>query len=379
MRNYVYTHPALKAHAGRFVWLMINVENDVNNAFMTHFPIQGLPTLLVIEPESEEVALKWLGSLTVDKLIRLFDDAELAVDPGAAGPADEALAQGDRAFARDDFTAAAAAYGKAVELGGEGWSRRSRALDSWIMSLNLARDYPACVRVARRHAPSMPRDQSFGGVVANAFDCALSGGDEEGRRFFEPLVREALGVEAILADDRSSLYGFLCMTLEDGGAVDESRALAREWLEFLEKQRRAAPDAAAASTFDSHLAWAAVVAGQPERAIPGLKASEAALPDDYNPPARLALIYAELKRFDEALAASDRALARVYGPRRVRVLRDRADIYRDMGKPEEARRTLEEALEVAESFPEGQRSERMIADLKHRLDALNDPSPESSP
>ena len=41
--------------------------------------------------------------------------------------------------------------------------------------------------------------------------------------------------------------------------------------------------------------------GQPERALPMLQASERDLPDDYNPPARLAVAYKAMKRWDEAI------------------------------------------------------------------------------
>ena len=42
-------------------------------------------------------------------------------------------------------------------------------------------------------------------------------------------------------------------------------------------------------------------------------------PDDYNGPARLGIAYLELGRYDDAAAACERALKKVYGPRRLRV------------------------------------------------------------
>jgi tetratricopeptide (TPR) repeat protein len=101
-----------------------------------------------------------------------------------------------------------------------------------------------------------------------------------------------------------------------------------------------------------------------------LRASERDLPDDYNPPARLALAYKALKNYDEALAASDRALAKAYGPRKLGILQTRADIYKDKGDSAAARKTIEEAVKVAESLPDGQRSERAIASLKKKLETL---------
>jgi tetratricopeptide (TPR) repeat protein len=101
-----------------------------------------------------------------------------------------------------------------------------------------------------------------------------------------------------------------------------------------------------------------------------LQASERDLPDDYNPPARLAAAYKAMKKYDDALAASDRALAKAYGPRKLGILQTRADIYREKGDAAGARKTMEEAVQLAESLPEGQRSERAIASLKKKLEAL---------
>ena len=52
---------------------------------------------------------------------------------------------------------------------------------------------------------------------------------------------------------------------------------------------------------------------------------------------------------------TDRALARVYGPRKIIVLTTRADIFTGKGDAAAARKTLKEALRYAESLPKGQR------------------------
>ncbi|MGH7741253.1 MAG: tetratricopeptide repeat protein, partial [Candidatus Eiseniibacteriota bacterium] len=101
-----------------------------------------------------------------------------------------------------------------------------------------------------------------------------------------------------------------------------------------------------------------------------LEASERDLPDDYNPPARLAVAYRAMKRWPEALAASDRALAKAYGPRTLGMYQVRTDIYLGLGDSLKARGTLEHAIQVADAFPPGQRSQRTIDDLQHRLATL---------
>jgi hypothetical protein len=77
-----------------------------------------------------------------------------------------------------------------------------------------------------------------------------------------------------------------------------------------------------------------------------------------------------MKKYDEALAASDRALAKAYGPRKIGILQTRADIYAAKGDPGAARRTMEETLHYAEGLPSGQRSDKTIAALRKKLDAM---------
>ena len=78
-----------------------------------------------------------------------------------------------------------------------------------------------------------------------------------------------------------------------------------------------------------------------------------------------------MKDFDKALAASDRALARVYGPRKLSVLSVRTDIYTAKGDTKAARETMAQAIAFAKSLPEGQRSERRIASMEKKLAGMN--------
>jgi tetratricopeptide (TPR) repeat protein len=115
---------------------------------------------------------------------------------------------------------------------------------------------------------------------------------------------------------------------------------------------------------------AALALGDPGRAIPLLQASERAAPKDYNPPYRLAVLYRELKRYPEALAASERALARAYGPRKLRVLSQLATIQEARGDAAAARRALEDAIAYAATLPPSQRNEKLEQRLQSRLAKL---------
>src|SRR5262249_37796000 len=144
--------------------------------------------------------------------------------------------------------------------------------------------------------------------------------------------------------------------------------IALAWVADLDAAAAAAKTPEQRTALDPNRYSAFQAAGEIEKAIPMLERSEKDFPDDYNPPARLSSAYLKLKKYDQALVCNDRALARVYGPRRLRVLATRADIYTGMGDAAQARKTREEALAYAEALPQGQRSESTIAALKKQLD-----------
>jgi len=156
--------------------------------------------------------------------------------------------------------------------------------------------------------------------------------------------------EPILADDRSSLFEEIVLALRSGGNEVAAMDIAQRWRDFLEAEATKAPTPAARAVFDSHRMLAYEAVGQPGRAIPMLEQSERDFPDDYNPPARLAKVELDVGHLDVALAAIERAEKRVYGPRTLRVLSIKADILIAMKKPDEAKATLNRAVQVGEEL-----------------------------
>jgi tetratricopeptide (TPR) repeat protein len=178
----------------------------------------------------------------------------------------------------------------------------------------------------------------------------------------------------ISADDISSIYEALSDEREDAGDDAGRIRFLEERSAFLDREAAKASTPEQRAVFDSHRLGVALALGRPERAIPMLEQSERDFPDDYNPPARLAAAYKAMKRWDEALAASDRALSKAYGPRKLLILQNRAEILAGKGDTAGARATLEQAISLAESLPEGQRSERTIAALRKKLESSSDSS-----
>jgi tetratricopeptide (TPR) repeat protein len=376
MRAFVFTDKALARHAGQFVWLSIDTERAGNAPFLTKYPVEAWPTYFVLDPKSEKAALRWVGGATVGQLEKILDDGRLAVRGKEKG-VEELLARADAAFGSGRNADAVRDYREALQKAPPGWARYGRTVESLLFALQRVKDQKGCAETARAAFPKLAATSSAANVAGSGLDCAvgLEADDPARAELVAALAADARQVLAsprpdIAADDISSLYESLASERESAGDKAGSKKVFSERAAFLEEAAGRASSPEARAVFDSHRLSTYIALGEPERAIPMLEASERDLPDDYNPPARLALAYKAAKRYDEALAASDRALAKAYGPRKIGILQTRAEIYAERGDAPAARRTLEETVRYADSLPPGQRSATTIAKLKKKLDAM---------
>jgi len=376
MKAFVFTDRALTRRTGQFVWLAIDTEKAVNAPFLTKFPVQVWPSFYVLDPTTETVALRWVGGATVPQLQKILDDGQAAVGSRGRG-LDETLARADKLYGQQKNGEAAEAYREALTQAPPEWPGYARTVESLLFALQASHQREPCAKTAREAFAKLARTSSAANVAASGLDCALElpAENRERKDLVAALEADALDVLAekdvpMAADDRSSVYISLLDAREDAKDAVGKKREASEWASFLETEAAKAKTSEERAVFDSHRLSAYLVLEQPERAIPMLEASERDLPDDYNPPARLAAAYKAMKRYDDALAASDRALAKAYGPRRVLILQTRADIYAAKGVAAAARRTLKDALRAAEALPPGQRSEGSIAAIQKKLDAM---------
>ncbi len=392
MRAYVFTDKALARHAGRFVWLEVDTEKAQNADFRKRFPAKALPSFFVIDPESERIVLRWTGGATVKQLEKILDDGRNAVAGNVKTPtpdnsashsgnrnaaADAAFALAEGFYAEGKNAEAATAYREALKQAPPDWPRYGRAVESALFALSQTEEYETAATLARESFPRLSRTASAANVAATGLDCALSLPKEHAHRaelvsLFEASAQMVVSDPKIpvAADDRSGVFGVLVSAREDAKDDVGAKDTARRWAAFLEGEAARARTPEARTVFDSHRLSAYLKMGEPERAIPFLEASERDLPNDYNPPARLALAYKAMKKWDEALAASTRALEHAYGPRKITILNARADIHTGRGDTAAARQTLQDALAFAQSLPDGQRSDATIANLEKKLAAL---------
>ena len=353
------------------------MEKAKNAPARKQIGITAFPTLYVVDPADGHVAIRWLGGASVKQLERLFDDGELAVNGGAKGPALEALIAADRAYGAEKFAEACTQYVRALAAAPEGWPGYARTVESLLFAYGEADSSEATVRLADAAWPRVQGTISSANVAGTALSAAVGLADSIAMKGpaiarYEAACSEVLADPSLplTGDDRSGIY----FSLEDAReAIKDSlglRAVREEHVKMLEEQAARATSAEQRAVYDSHRLNLYMALGRPEAAVPMLDQSRKDFPDDYNPPQRLATAYKEMKRWPEALAASDAALARAYGPRQFLVLGTRADIQLGMGDKAAAEKTLADAVARAEAMPEGQRSKNTIESLKRRLGKL---------
>lgn len=365
MREHVLTRPAFTTFEKDVVFAAVDTEKARNAAFLEKFPVDVWPTLYFIDPSSEALVFKWIGSA---------DEAQMTALLSAAKGKGTPVAEADALLAKGDATTAAEKYLAAVKAGGGD----ARTTLSALSALYLAKQHEACARTAdeQLNALTSPGDRVNG--IVWGLGCALDlPASPERTKLLARFVAEgkkALTLEGVLADDVSGLYDALVSERQDAKDGVAAEALALDWLTFLEGQAAKATTPAARAVFDPHRVSAALAGKHPERALDALARSEAELPKDYNPPARLAILYRELGQYDAALAAVDRALKKcAEGPRKLRVYETKAAILAKKGDRAAQKQTLTEAVAYAKKLPRAQRSEQRIAALEKQAQAIPPP------
>jgi thioredoxin-like negative regulator of GroEL len=374
LRAYVLTDPLLTDVANDFVWLSIDTEKDVNTPFLERYPHSALPTLWIIDPATSRPILKWAGTATANELRELLSVA-VSDAHGAGGPVTESTAafvRGNRALAAGDLESAEKEHRAALEGAPKNHPHRGRIIEALVTLLALKKDHAACADVAAAEAPIMASDTSRASVIVNGLGCAREiKRTKQMERLLEIALRDAASRSApLLPDDRSALYEEAVAVRKELGDARGARKTAMEWASFLDGEAKRAKSIDARSSLDPLRLNAFLALEEPAHAIPMLQQSEQDFPDDYNPPFRLARVYLEMKRLDEASRAIERAIVRVYGPRAMRVFGLKADIAKARGDKAGEVKALEQALSRSDKavLTDGQRAVRDI--LFKRLAAL---------
>ena len=330
MKAYTFRDAKVRARAGDVVWAAIDTEKPENAAWVTAHPMHSWPTLFLVDPEDGKTVLEWPNSATPEELMRLLDVAEASRHhEGTLAKAAELELAGNNAAAGGKRDEAVAAWREAIAVAPEGWPGRAPTVESLVEALFAKKDDAACVATADRELPKVPRGGAR--TATMAVMCATRMPATDRAKVLDGAIHRAQAMavdenEPMLPDDRSGLYEVIVDALKEDGRESDAKGVAGQWASYLEGEARDAHDPAERAVFDAHRLEAYLALGAPERAIPMLEGSARDFPGDYNPPARLARVYLAMKRYDDALAAVDRGLGLVYGPRALRLYATKADI-----------------------------------------------------
>lgn len=332
MQEEVLTAPEIRALADRFVWLAVDTDRPENAEHVRRYPPVAWPTFLVLDPTTGAVRARLVGGASKAQF-RAFLDAG-AADRGSA--AEAALRAAHAAEDEGAWAEAAAAYQQAIDALPEAYPRRPEVLLGRIRALRRAGAFEPCVELARRRGHETGRAAAAADFAFYALACARAlDAPRAARAALPPLARrvtEAARAEGgpMSADDRSDALRIAREIALFLGEEAKARALAREQRAVVDAAMSAAESPAVASTFNWPAAEVYAFLGEHEALIPTLRRSVEALPDQYDPPYRLAWLLLEAGRPDEARPFAERARARVYGPRtaQVEALLERIDAAR---------------------------------------------------
>ena len=331
--------------------------------------------LYVVDPGDEKVVEMQAGGLSAAELMRFLDEGERVAKRPSGGAADLALRHGIELLDQNRAVEAAAELRKALAAGGAAWAERGRTLDLLTTTLDSAGDSRACADQAVTLAPKLARDRWFVDIMLTGLRCASHGGADAwavtAREQLEPLARAAMSAPAATRDDRFQLYEALIQSA-DLRSREAGAQLAARWLAEIEAAAPRNDDERTA--LDVARVRAVTRLETPARALPALAASERAMPDNYTASARLASMALAAHRWDDAIAASRRGLAKSPGAMgRAGLLLTQARSLLAEGDVEGARPVLAAALEAARAIQHEQSRTAYLTAIQRVLDGASPP------
>ncbi|HEY6727851.1 MAG TPA: thioredoxin family protein [Polyangiaceae bacterium] len=378
MQAFVFTEPVLAPLADRVLFLALDTDKPENAPFLEQYEVSVWPSFFAIDPGSKRLIGYWPGSASLAELrdfVQQSLDAQEAMGQARLDPKSPValLIQAKTSQTQGDATRAAALYEQALARAPADWPRRSEALHGRLWSLAQSRQIAACNRFGERHL-SQVTGSSLPAFFANIFLSCLEHEPNRQRRaqlreqVIERLSQLLASPEATMsADDREDTWRILSDAYLAAGKRAEAHQARLERLKVLEAAADAAKTPQAKATFDAARADTYLALGRGDAAVQMLQVRMQELPDSYEPAGRLASVQERLGRNEAALATLDVAIARAYGPRRLRYLAQRARLLEKLGRRSEQIETLRAEVAGYESQPGGHANAVQAGDAQARL------------
>jgi thiol-disulfide isomerase/thioredoxin len=351
MQTTVFTDPSFAADASRFVFASLDTDRDGNVAAVAKFPLSAWPTFYVVGGD-EQVLARFVGGASLAQFHAFLDDGARVAAGSAAGSADVHLLAADRAFAGSDYASAERELTAALAAGSASWPRRADAYVSLAMATAKAGDPAGCLTLGEQAIDKTGNAAAASDFLVVTLGCATARKAAEPARAAAFRDRAIARWRALIADaaspmsidDRSDAMASLREALDDAGRHDDARAVAEHQRAMLDDAAAKAPNPFAAMTYNWHRAEVYTYLGRGLDIVAALEKSAKDLPDEYDPLARLGWVYLKAEQWADAASWMDKALAKMYGPRKARYLGLRADIAKGAGdKDGEAKFRAEQA------------------------------------
>lgn len=374
MQQTVLAEPELSAYAERFVWVSLDTDRAANEAPVGRFPPLAWPTFYVVEPQAQTISARFVGGASLEQFKALLDSgAKASVTTARQASPESLVGMAHEAEAKRDYQEAAKIYARALALAPKSWPRRSDILVSRIRALVRTQDYAAALAFAKAEGTATDHTASAADFAYYAMTSVKAiEGDPEVLAPIASHVLAAVDAEAGMSvDDRSDAL----RVLREIALVRGQAGAALE----LAKRQRALLDAVVAEaspevvmTFNWPAAEVYAFLGEPLALVPRLEKNMADLPDEYDPPARLAWVLLQGQDAKRALPYAEAALGKVYGPRKARVYDLLADIHVALGDRDAERSARSGTVEVLSGLPAGQRNPAYLKQAQARLIALGE-------
>ncbi len=376
MREYVMTESRVPLLGKDFVLLAVDTENAENADFLKRFPVTVWPTFYVVDPTSLEVRGRWLGASSPAKLERFLSDSRRDRTPHGPNDPLTLVSEADALASKQELRDAADRYGEALARAPANWSRRPDVLVARLSALYRSGNLAACNELALSTMNQTGSGVSSIDFASTALACAEKSPDPKQqlavRRSAEARLAPVCDNAApeLTPDDHADSCSNLRRARRALGDDEGARRAAERSLEIIDAACAGVPDDVAL-IYDFERSDALSFLGRRDEAIALLTRREANVPTSYNPPHHLARVYRDAQRWDEGLAAIDRALEKAYGPRRINLMSIKVDLLLGSGRKDDARRTLEEQIRLYEALPAGQAQPAGLAAARDRLKLLH--------
>jgi thioredoxin-like negative regulator of GroEL len=385
MQTTVFTDPSFKPDAERFVFAALDTDKEVNADAVARYPPSAWPTFYVIGRDEatgrdDAVLARFVGAASLAQF-HAFLEAGVKAQLGGAAGADAHLLGAERAVAVKDLATAEQELVAALAQAPATWPRRPEALRSLISTRKARKNPVGCVELAEKSLDSTGDTATATDFLVSALGCAeeLKSVPAQAARVTRLRERAATRLAKLAADasaplsvdDRSDALANLREVLDALGRHDEARAAAERQRALLDAAAAKAPTAMAAMTYNWQRCDVYNYLGKPLEMVPDLEKSARALPSEYDPRARLGWVYLRAGKLLEAARWTDEALRLAYGPRKARVLAQRAEIAEQQRDKAAERLFRHETVKLWEAMPAGQANPEALARARDALAALD--------